>query len=508
VSGERQREQRQITQREREILESDWKCFCVLKMMNSQQQSVRISFAVILMAVLFLLLMLASASAENIGYCETTNRFSGGTDCTQILSGGTVDNGKAACDAGLAMPGEAGTFTANARCPVYAIPSSFGGECKRETTEGLVIASVLELVEGSPFANCDGLSNVCTTFVQGEWLPSSACGGGGTSGEPQEPDDSVKQQKEDETGGDTETGSTSPALPAEVEILADTFQFTEGPVWIPATGADPSLPNNSLLFSDMRTNTMYTWSDKNGLKVYTNNSLGTNGKALDLDGNLISFRSGPRDVAKGALPETADVVADEFEGGRFNSPNDGAVNPMDGSIYFSDPIWGIFQRYEEGLQDMDVHGVYRISPEGEVMRELDALAMPNGIAVSPLGDVLFVSDTGGLPIHPNEKLRADGPPTLTAWALENGKVIEPPVPLWSREDYSDGMCINDKGLWSTRGGMGPSKYGPQGLVLTDPSNGKEIGHIPISEPTNVECNAEDGNIYVTASDKLVKVTLQ
>lgn len=459
-----------------------------------------------LSALLLFFFALGSIQAQDdVGYCESPNPFSDGLDCTQILSG-TVEEAEEACNQGLGMPGVQGTFTANGRCPLYSAEDrAFGGECERASND-LVVASVLEAIQGSPFADCSMLENVCSTFIQGTWKPAAACDGVPPETVPLDTD----KEAEAETGGDSP--ANSPELPAKVEVLADGFEFTEGPIWIPQTGVDASLPPSTLLFSDMRTSTIYSWSEGQGVQVYSNESMGTNGKAFDGNGNLVGFRSGTRDVVSGSLddPEAVTVLASGFEGKRFNSPNDGAVNPMDGSIYFSDPIWGILTRPDE-KQELDLHGVYRIDAEGNLVSlELASLAMPNGIAVSPEGDFLYVSDTGGLPIHPNPDLASDEPPpTLTAWALEKGRVLEPPVPLWTREDFSDGMCLNEKGLWSTRSGMGPSKYGPKGLVLTDPLNGEEIGHIPIEDPTNVECHTEsDGSIlYVTTANKVVKVTL-
>merc|ERR1712224_215269 len=82
------------------------------------------------------------------------------------------------------------------------------------------------------------------------------------------------------------------------------------------------------------------------------------------------------------------------------------------------------------------------------------------------------------------------------------------TPLWSREDFSDGMCVNEAGLWTTRSSMGAPQYGPDALVLTNTSTGKEIGHIEIDSPTNVECNTEeDGVMYVTTANAVYKITL-
>merc|ERR1712188_17283 len=124
----------------------------------------------------FLHLLLQGSEAQ---FCESANPFSGGLDCTQIVTG-SVEDAEAACGVGLAMPGAAGTFTKEGRCPLYTDAGALGGECEttRDDLGGLVVASVLELDESSPFANCDGLANVCNTFIQGQWKPASACGGG------------------------------------------------------------------------------------------------------------------------------------------------------------------------------------------------------------------------------------------------------------------------------------------------------------------------------------------
>ena len=454
----------------------------------------------------------ARAQAPAVGYCEAPNPFSGALDCTQF-AGGSAAAAAAACAQGVSTPGQAGAFTAGARCPGYAA-ADFGGECTRtREQDGLAVASVLQV---GPAADCATLATVCSTFIRGDWVPAPACSG----------DDGLEDNDYDVlTAGGVQSSyaqdpATSPGaaedaaleaagdgtLPATVEVLADGFQFLEGPVWIPAEGTDPALPPATLLFSDMLQDTIFAWSEADGLSTWTNASFGTNGKALDLDGRLVSFRHGPRDVARGADPADATVLAADFEGRRLNSPNDGAVHPVDGGIWFSDPIWGIFIR-DPGGQELDFHGVYRLGTDGNLTLELGGTAMPNGVAISADGSVLFVSDTGGLPIHPNPALAASEPPaSVSAWALEDGRVATPDAPLWSRFDYSDGMCVNEHGLWTTRGGMSPAEAGPPGLVLSDPATGEVLGVVPVEDPTNVECNAEGDGVFVTTRDKLVRVT--
>ena len=356
---------------------------------------------VFVVEILLLAPFVVPTDAQSLGgYCLNDNPFSGEKDCTQFADDTPKDAASSACAAGLAMPGQSGEYSESGRCPLYSTPASFGGECSRVTDQGISVKSVLALSDGGPFGDCAGIEQVCTTFIQGEFLPSPACGGSledAAGGE--------------EVGGKTESDPSSNGgsedlpdkqqrntIAADVETLADGFEFTEGPVWIPATGADPSLPPSTLLFSDMRTDTIFAWSDERGLETFANDSLGANGKALDGEGRLVSFRHGPRDVAvsRGAAMESATVLADNFQGKRLNSPNDGAVSPADGSVYFSDPIWGIFIRDPQGME-LDRHSVYRISPDdGEVTEVLPNTAMPNGIAFSQDGEVLFVSDTGGL----------------------------------------------------------------------------------------------------------------
>ena len=266
------------------------------------------------LAFTFLLLVQAWViGPSRAQYCESENPFSGGLDCTQIV-GGSADEAETACTAiGLAMPGAIGTFTPEGRCPLYSDSDKFGGECERSRDDldgGLVVASVLELDETSPFANCDGLANVCNTFIQGEWKAAPACEGASEDQNSEDGDATTTPIQGDGEGIEP----ASPALPAEVQTIADGFEFTEGPIWIPSEGADPELPTNTLLFSDMRRSIIYEWSEDKGLGIYANDSFGTNGKALDLDGQLISFRSGTsRDVAQGAHQENVTVLASSYE---------------------------------------------------------------------------------------------------------------------------------------------------------------------------------------------------
>ena len=308
-------------------------------------------------------------------------------------------------------------------------------------------------------------------------------------------------------------------LAGAVETLAAGLRFAEGPVWVPGRPAgalDPALPPATLLFSDIPADALYAWSEARGLEVFAGASGGSNGNLLDAEGRLVSCRHGGRDLAvwsrngTSAAEPTAEVLASTFGGRRLNSPNDAALHPADGSIYFTDPSWGIIDKPVEA-QELPFHGVFRLDPRTKnVSLVLDNLAMPNGIAFSPGGDVLYVSDTGGRADHANPAFATAEPhATIRAYALVDGAVASPDSPLWTVRDFSDGMCLSaDGGLWTTRGGSAEPALGEKGLVLRDPATGAEKGLVPLEDPpTNVECDTESGGLLVTAESRVYRVTL-
>ncbi len=119
------------------------------------------------------------------GYCETSNPFSGGKDCTQFLAGTSVEAARAACAAGVSMPGQAGDFS-EGRCPQYSDPN-FGGECARTTDAGIEVTSVMVAQDGNPMGDCAMITTVCTTFIQGNWDPSPKCAAEAPVGGEEEP---------------------------------------------------------------------------------------------------------------------------------------------------------------------------------------------------------------------------------------------------------------------------------------------------------------------------------
>jgi gluconolactonase len=162
-----------------------------------------------------------------------------------------------------------------------------------------------------------------------------------------------------------------PPLPlsGQVQKVADGFLFVEGPVWKDGVG---------LLFSDINGNTIYRWSQDSGVVAYVKPSGNSNGLALDLQGRLLAAQHGNRRVVRIEITGSQTPLASLYQGKRLNSPNDLTVK-SDGSIWFTDPPYGISQIQEE----LGFYGIYRISTSGEVQLLDKSLRRPNGIALSP-----------------------------------------------------------------------------------------------------------------------------
>ncbi|MBB4053917.1 gluconolactonase [Devosia subaequoris] len=195
---------------------------------------------------------------------------------------------------------------------------------------------------------------------------------------------------------------------AGLEELHTGCRWTEGPVWFS--------DHDALYFSDIPNQQVlrYLPSD-NSVSVYAKPSNFANGHTRDLEGRLISCEHGPRRVTRTEIDGTITVLAERFEGRRLNSPNDVVVK-LDGSIWFTDPTYGILSDYEgyQSEPEQPVHGVYRIDGKtGEIRLMVGDFAQPNGLAFSPDESVLYVADSGAShdPAVPRH---------IRAFAVENG----------------------------------------------------------------------------------------
>ena len=175
---------------------------------------------------------------------------------------------------------------------------------------------------------------------------------------------------------------------ARVERLWTGARWSEGPAWFAA--------GRYLVWSDIPNNRMLRFDETNGaVSVFRQPSNFSNGNAVDRQGRLVTCEHLARRVTRTEHDGSITVLADRFEGKRFNSPNDVTVK-ADGSVWFTDPSYGIMADYEGMRAESEINAchVYRIDADGEVEIAADDYVKPNGLAFSPDQSFLYVADTG------------------------------------------------------------------------------------------------------------------
>ncbi|NEP15079.1 MAG: galactose-1-epimerase [Symploca sp. SIO2C1] len=264
----------------------------------------------------------------------------------------------------------------------------------------------------------------------------------------------------------------------QVEKVAAGFKFTEGPVWH---------SDGFLLFSDIPANIIYKWQPEQKTEIFRQPSGKANGNTLDLSGRLITAEHSNRRVSRTEKDGTIVTLASHYQGKRLNSPNDLVVK-SDGSIYFTDPPYGIKSEQEE----LGFYGVYRLAPDGTLTLLVDDFVRPNGIVFSPDETKLYVNDSQRGHIRVFD-VKPDG-------MLGKGKLfaeLKPP----SREGAADGMKVDIKGnVYST---------GPGGVWVFAPS-GNLLGIIETPEaPANIAWGDSDyQTLYITARTSLYRIRLK
>lgn len=283
-----------------------------------------------------------------------------------------------------------------------------------------------------------------------------------------------------------------------LEHLADGFIWSEGPSW--------DRQRQCLYFTDVPANRAYRWSDAAGLEVFLEPSgveasaatgmreAGANGLWFGADGWLYLCNHGERAVQRLRLDTLErETLVRDHSGQRFNSPND-LVRAADGSIYFTDPPYGLEGLDASPLKEMAVNGVYRLSPDGECERLFDHLTFPNGIALSPDEDWLYVAQS-----DPNA-------PHIYRAPLRNG-LPTGPLALWYDASHflaagdpglPDGMCVSEDGLVFATG--------PGGVLVLSPG-GELLARIRTGRATaNCAFGGANGDwLYITAHDRLLRL---
>jgi gluconolactonase len=281
---------------------------------------------------------------------------------------------------------------------------------------------------------------------------------------------------------DPQTAREVVASDAPIERVASGFVFTEGALW--------HARDHYLLFSDIDASCMYRWDPHNGTAVFRSPSNMTNGNTWDAQGRLLSCEHASSRVVRTLADGTLETIASHYEGRELNSPND-IVVCRDGSIYFTDPIFG--RRLPHGrlrAPELDHSSVYRIAPGGGLQRLAVDLEQPNGLCFSPDESLLYVNDSPRKRIHVHA-VRPDG-------LVEAGRLFaevpgdEPGVP--------DGMKVDAQGRIYC--------CGPGGIHVFLPT-GQRIARIRFPEKA---CNfafadADLRTLYVTACTSVYRVRL-
>lgn len=264
---------------------------------------------------------------------------------------------------------------------------------------------------------------------------------------------------------------------AEVEKVAEGFEFTEEPVWH---------PDDFLLFSDISANTIYKWQPGQETEIFRQPSGNANGNTLDHSGRLVTAEHGNRRISLTEKDGEIVTLASRYQGKRLNSPNDLVVK-SDGSIYFTDPPYGIKSEQEE----LGFYGVYRLAPDRTITLLVDDFVRPNGIVFSPDETKLYINDSEKGHIRVFD-VKPDG-------RLENGKLfaeLKPP----SEEGAADRMKVDIKG--------NVDSTGPGGVWIFSP-NGELLGIIKTPEaPANLAWGDRDHKtLYITANTSLYRIRL-
>ncbi|MEX2112288.1 MAG: SMP-30/gluconolactonase/LRE family protein [Pirellulales bacterium] len=284
---------------------------------------------------------------------------------------------------------------------------------------------------------------------------------------------------------------------AKMEKLAEGFDWSEGPAWVPEGGY--------LLFSDIPRNSVMKWKDGEGISLFMKPSgytgvvdygaePGSNGLNLDDQGRLIFCEHGDRRVSRLEKNGGKKTLADSYQGKRLNSPNDSTLK-SNGDIYFTDPPYGLPKRENDERRELDFFGVYRIAKDGTLTLLTKEMTRPNGVAFSPDEKTLYVAQSDpDAAIWKAFEVNSDG--TLgksrvffdsTAWVKEG------------RKGLPDGMKVDAAGNLFATGPGGVHVFAPDGALL---------GTFATGEATANCAFGDDGQtLYITADMYLVRVPL-
>jgi len=256
------------------------------------------------------------------------------------------------------------------------------------------------------------------------------------------------------------------------------------------------------VFSDIARNSVMKWKEGEGISLFMKPSgytgvadygrePGSNGLTLDLKGRIIFCEHGDRRISRLEKDGGKKTLVDNYNGKRLNSPND-AVVKSNGDIYFTDPPYGLPERYDDPMRELDFCGVYRLSITGQLTLLTKEMTRPNGIAFSPDEKVLYVAQSdSNNPIIKAFPVKRDG-------TIGTGKVLCDYSSFYGKFPGSpDGLKVDRNGnLFAT---------GPGGVYVIT-SNGKLLGRIHTGKATaNCAWGGDGSVLYMTVDDCLCRI---
>ncbi len=285
-------------------------------------------------------------------------------------------------------------------------------------------------------------------------------------------------------------------LPGQaLERLCTGATWSEGPVWLSAI--------RTLLWSDIPNNRLLCWNETTGCRTWRDQVDFTNGHALEADGSLLHCSHGQRAILRTRWdtdhrPLTAEIVIDRYQGRRLNSPNDVVVK-RDGTIWFTDPPYGILSDREGHQADSELRAnyVFRFDPASGALDVMSDLPdEPNGLAFSPDESVLYVSDTSAA-------LRQDGNGNhhiLAFDVLAGRSLAQARVFAVVEPGLADGIRVDFKGWVYSSSADSIQVYHPDGTLLAKIPVPEKVGNLTFGGPGLDE-------LYICASTSLYRIRL-
>jgi gluconolactonase len=277
-----------------------------------------------------------------------------------------------------------------------------------------------------------------------------------------------------------------------IERVATGFKFTEGPLWRQGRLWFSDLKDDKVLAVTPQGKVAVLIAHAGGLDPFPPDSyLGSNAMATDKDGSVLLVQQGGRKIVRLDAQLRPTALIDRYQGKKLNSPNDLAFAP-DGSLWFTDPPFGLQAMDKDPAKEIPFNGVYRYA-DGKLEAIIKDLTLPNGLAFSPDGKTLYVSNYGPARFVKAYDVGDNG-------AVTNPRVLIQYGPDEKRPGGPDGLKVDRAGnIWTT---------GPGGIRIVTPS-GRVLGQLVLPEVAANLAFAEQGRVaYITASSSIYKLSLR